>query len=50
MAFNSLVQVIMESQFGGMLSMFCGAEALSSFREPFKLKLKDFIKAETQKP
>ena len=34
-AFNSLVQVIMESSFGGMLSMFGGKEALTPLKEPF---------------
>lgn len=34
-SFDSLVQVIMESSFGGMLGMFGGEEALKPLREPF---------------
>ena len=48
--FDSLTAVIMESQFGGMLGMFGGADALNSFREPFILKIKEFVKAETESP
>ncbi|MCF6334387.1 MAG: hypothetical protein L3J12_01430 [Spirochaetales bacterium] len=48
--FDSLTTVIMESQFGGMLGMFGGAEALKGFREPFIVKIKEFIKKETQSP
>ncbi len=49
-AFNSLVEVIMSSSFGGMLGMFGGEKALNGFREPFKKKLKDFIREETESP
>lgn len=49
-AFDGLVEVIMSSQFGSMLGMFGGTGALAGFREPFKLKLKDFVKAETETP
>ncbi len=48
--FNSLTAVIMESQFGSMLGMFGGAEALNSFRDPFIVKIKEFVKEETQSP
>lgn len=46
--FDSLTAVIMESQFGGMLGMFGGANALNSFRDPFILKIKEFLKSETE--
>ncbi len=39
-AFNSLVNVIMESSFGSMLGMFGGANALNSLKEPFSNKMK----------
>ncbi len=34
-AFDSLVQTIMQSQFGGMLGMFGGQDALMPLKEPF---------------
>lgn len=34
-AFDSLVKVIMESSFGGMLGMFGGQEAITPLKEPF---------------
>ena len=43
--FSSLTAVIMESQFGSMLGMFGGASALDSFRDPFIIKIKEFVKA-----
>ena len=48
--FDSLTAVIMESQFGGMLGMFGGADALNSFRDPFIEKIKGFVKLETESP
>lgn len=42
-AFDALSQAVMESQFGGMLSMFGGAGALEGLREPFSQKLKNSI-------
>ncbi len=48
--FDSLTAVIMESQFGGMLGMFGGADTLNSFRDPFILKIKEFVKSETESP
>lgn len=48
--FDSLTEVIMESQFGSMLGMFGGAGALNSFRDPFIEKIKNFIKLETESP
>lgn len=42
-AFDSLVNVIMGSQFGGMLGMFGGAAALQPLREPFTEKMKETI-------
>ncbi len=49
-AFNSLIKVIMESKFGGMLGMFGGASVMEGFREPFTEKLKNFVKTESEKP
>ena len=50
-SFDSLVKVIMESFFGGMLGMFGGQEALEPLKEPFiesmKLSLIDMTKEES---
>ncbi|CCQ11954.1 hypothetical protein PALB_28550 [Pseudoalteromonas luteoviolacea B = ATCC 29581] len=40
-AFDKLITVIEASQFGGMLSMFGGREALEPMREPFQEKMKE---------
>jgi uncharacterized membrane protein YheB (UPF0754 family) len=48
--FDSLTSVIMESKFGSMLGMFGGANALNSFRDPFIIKIKEFVKSETESP
>ena len=42
-AFDALTKTVMESSFGGMLSMFGGASALEGLRVPFSEKLKDSI-------
>ena len=42
-AFDSLVDVIMNSSFASMLSMFGGARALDGLREPFVEKMHDFL-------
>ena len=42
-AFDALTKTVMESSFGGMLSMFGGAGALEGLRAPFSEKLKDSI-------
>lgn len=42
-AFHSLVDVIMNSSFAGMLSMFGGAKALQPLKEPFVAKMRDFL-------
>ncbi len=39
-AYDSLIEVIENSQFGGMLSMFGGRDALEPMREPFIEKMK----------
>ena len=39
-AYDALTKTVMESQFGGMLGMFGGVDALESMREPFTNKLK----------
>lgn len=41
--FNSLVQVILDSSFGGMLSMFGGIDALAPLKGPFSLKMKEAV-------
>lgn len=47
-SFNSLVKVIMESSFGGMLGMFGGQEALTPLKEPFILNMKQSLIEMTQ--
>ena len=42
-AFDSLVEVIMNSSFAGMLSMVGGANALTPLREPFIEKMREFL-------
>ena len=42
-AFDSLVEVIMNSSFAGMLNMFGGAKALDNLREPFTEKMRAFL-------
>ncbi|AXY03577.1 DUF445 family protein [Vibrio alfacsensis] len=42
-AFDSLVEVIEASQFGAMLAMFGGAEALQPMRQPFVEKMQESI-------
>jgi uncharacterized membrane protein YheB (UPF0754 family) len=42
-AFESLVEVIMASSFGSMLSMLGGAEALQPLKDPFVEKMKEFL-------
>ncbi len=47
-AFDSLVKVIMESSFGGMLGMFGGEEALTPLKEPFVINMKQSLIEMTQ--
>lgn len=47
-AFDALSQSVMESRFGGMLSMFGGEKALEGLREPFSEKLKASLIAITR--
>ncbi len=42
-AFDSLVQTIQQSSFGGMLSMFGGTDALAPLKAPFEENLKQSI-------
>lgn len=42
-AFEALSKTVMESQFGGAISMFGGESALESLREPFSKKLKSAV-------
>ncbi len=42
-AFDSLVEVISNSSFGGMLAMFGGAEALEPLKAPFVEKMQESI-------
>ncbi|MEH0389213.1 DUF445 domain-containing protein [Vibrio mimicus] len=41
--FDSLVEVISQSSFGGMLAMFGGAQALEPLKQPFVEKMQDAI-------
>lgn len=47
-SFDSLVKVIMESSFGGMLGMFGGQEALTPLKEPFIKNMKQSLIDMTQ--
>lgn len=49
-AYDSLVDTIQNSQFGSMLAMFGGAEAITPLKEPFieKIKLKMVAISETE--
>lgn len=47
-SFDSLVKVIMESSFGGMLGMFGGQEALIPLKEPFITNMKQSLIDMTQ--
>lgn len=42
-AFDRMVEIIMESSFGSMLGMLGGKEALDPMKEPFKEKIHDFL-------
>jgi uncharacterized membrane protein YheB (UPF0754 family) len=42
-AFDALSTTVMESKFGGAISMFGGEEALEGLREPFSNKLKSAV-------
>lgn len=47
-AFDSLVRVIMESSFGGMLGMFGGKDALNPLKDPFIKNMKQSLIDMTQ--
>ena len=47
-SFDSLVDVIMQSSFGGMLGMFGGQDALIPLKEPFILNMKKSLTEITQ--
>lgn len=47
-SYDSLVRVIMESSFGGMLGMFGGQEALTPLKEPFIKNMKESLIEMTQ--
>ena len=47
-SFDSLVKVIMESSFGGMLGMFGGQDALTPLKEPFMINMKTSLIEMTQ--
>ncbi len=42
-AFEALSKTVMESKFGGAITMFGGEEALEALREPFSRKLKSAV-------
>ena len=47
-SFDTLVKVIMDSSFGGMLGMFGGQEALIPLKEPFIINMKESLVTMTQ--
>lgn len=47
-SFDSLVKVIMESSFGGMLGMFGGQDALTPLKDPFIVNMKESLIEMTQ--
>ncbi len=47
-SFDTLIKVIMESSFGGMLGMFGGQEALTPLKEPFIKNMKQSLIEMTQ--
>lgn len=49
-AFDRLVEVVQASQFGNLLGMVGGVQALEPLREPFQAKLKDALKDVSQTP
>lgn len=49
-AFDRLVEVVQASQFGNLLNMVGGVEALQPLQEPFQAKLKDALKEVTHTP
>ncbi|MEX0617796.1 MAG: DUF445 family protein [Pseudohongiellaceae bacterium] len=48
--FDSLLDVVMESNVGGMLGMIGGRSTLEKMREPFASKLRNYMKALFAKP
>ena len=48
--FDGLSETILASSLGGMLGMFGGASIIEGFREPFKEKTRDIIRAEAENP
>ncbi len=49
-AFDTLVSVVANSSFGGMLNMVGGAAALEPLKEPFAAKMKEAFKEMTKSP
>jgi uncharacterized membrane protein YheB (UPF0754 family) len=49
-AFDSLVEMILESSFGGMLGMVGGGKALNKLREPFIERMQNFLQAMAKDP
>jgi len=49
-AFDALSKTVMESKFGGAISMFGGEEALDALREPFSKKLKSAVSSIVSSP
>lgn len=45
-AFDSLLEVIMSSSFAGMLGMIGGKEALTSLKDPFVRRMRDYLKTQ----
>jgi uncharacterized membrane protein YheB (UPF0754 family) len=49
-AFDSLVEMILESSFGSMLGMFGGAKALNNLRQPFIDRMQIFLQNMAKDP
>src|SRR5688572_18581806 len=49
-AFDSLVEMILESSFGSMLGMFGGSKALENLRQPFIDRMQNFLQSMAKDP
>ena len=49
-AFDSLVEMILESSFGSMLGMFGGGKALNNLRQPFIDRMQNFLQTMAKDP
>ena len=49
-AFDSLLEVIMNSSFAGMLGMLGGKSALEALREPFVSRMREYLRGQLEDP